>query len=773
MTAFFDVLIADNKILKVWASKLRSTSRRYSTMFKFRSLCFLVLFSSPALLSIGCNPNQSTLDDAATIKSYKTGFYIPRTKSEYQLVGKREPIAVTAFISRARKLTGDDGLSILADPKITYATTVNGKGEQLLLMVSKEAAPLPIASIESNTLYAWHQQINLNMTNNEIGVTELFVKAPYGKKPIPYTVEQMFVRRLAQNDLGSRESVLVPWLSHVRSETDNIVTFQVGNSILDGRVGSALLEFRQIGSKPIWHVVGRYRDPDVEGGTVFWRPSETEYLSLTRGSKTVTRWRKQDADSVDRVGNMPANSVMIPTVAQEYIDRLPASIDDKNHPRNLPISGFDSWSGDVSVFQLDRNSLTIVAPSMPKLALRLESAGQDEVLMEEDYNPSMQLALGVFWESNKPVVTHSKGDGTDLPGASWTDQNGIKQSGTVLSSRNAYQPGGYFSSGSYEMRYFVHQATSNTVSEVAADGRVIRSGMPVSEFQSRQRTNINIDRMQRDGGVDSRTIQQSNGFSARAQKQMEISQSYLSGDSISELAGSVATDLAIGQVSEQIRYGRTEDGKGIERLITKEVKDFSDGKIHGWQDAGTTFIRGMGMVAVDIGAKRTGDATAQGVWRNTNLSTTASKKIGGAVSETITGMGDMFFKYDELRRNGVFDPTSPDAAFNASVGSARVVGSGVQRLTGVVFTDQLVDKTRGGAAVKKLLADSTGAVFDGTAALSHAIHANTIEKERSQLLENSTQRIRDATAATQSLDALEILHNTQGGVLQGNGASEW
>jgi hypothetical protein len=731
------------------------------------TLVTVVLVGLTGAITASCKPKNAKMKDAATRDSFKTGLFMPRTKSQFALAGKQSPISVTNFLAEARRLSGDQSMRVLFDEKITYATTVNGKGEQLLLVISKEALPLPVASIEAGKLYSWHQSVVVDRQRQEIGVNELFVKAPHGKSPASPAIEQMYVRRHAQNDMGQREAVLVPWLSHVRSETSEVLTFQVGNSVLEAKYGHALLEFRQPSSKPIWFVIGRYQDKDVRGGTVFWRTSESEYFSLTKGSSTVTKWRKQDDDSIDRVGIVALSGVQVPTVAQSFLDKLPSEAD-KNHPLNIPVSGFDSWSGDQTVFQLDRNSMTIVDDAATT-KLGLDGSVADEVLTEEDYRypKSGALGLGIFWDSNKPVETWAKTGQGNMQSAAYTDQNGDRRAGTVLSSRNVFVPGGYFSSGSYEQRYFIHNATNNTVSEVAADGRVVRYDMPVNEFVNRQQTNINIDRMQREGGSDGRAIAQSNQLAGRTSRQLQISESYMAGGSVGEMAKGVATNLAIGQVREQVDGVLKDDAKALARVLGDQAQNAVLGKTHGYQDVGTTFLRSADKTAVDQLAKVASDSVAVGVWKDSDLSATASKRVGAYAGGGVKAAGDMYFKYQDLKAQGIFDPTDPDASFNASVGGARVAGAGVSNVAGFIAAGDPLEKSPGTAAVGRLVKDSTGIMFDEAAALSHGIQANTIERERTQVLENVGQRMRDANAAGTALNSLETLERVQGGVMNG------
>ncbi len=729
-------------------------------------VCLLTTFQA-------CKPaaSNSGLSDAATTSTFKTGFFLPRTKSQFQLVGKKSPVSVDVFISKARQLANDPKIALLADAKITYATTVNGNGEQLLLMISKNSYPLPVMSIVGTKLFSWHQQIEIDQAKNDIGVFEMFVKAPYKKLPLPLIVENMYVRRIAQNDKGTREPVLVPWLAHVRSETDAVVTFQLGNSVLEGRLGYALLEFRQISTKPIWYLIGKYKDKDVEAGSVFWRTNDTDYFSITKGKALITKWRVQDGDSLDRISPVPMTTIKVPTAVSEFIEKLPPDTD-KNHPKNIAIEGFDSWSGDAKVFQLDRNSMTIVDTSKSNFGLTASELDSNaETLTDEDYAPRVGgFSLGWF-SSNKPVTTSDPGDGSGVKAVAYTDQNGQSHGGRLLASRNTFVPGGYFSGSSYEMRHYVLNATNNTVSEVAANGRVLKSNMPVSEFQNRQQTNIRIDQMQREGGSDAAAMKQSNSMLERSSKQLAISESYIGGNSTSEMAQGLGKTLAVGQVRTQISHGLSNDGKALEKVLGDQVVDGLNGKIEGYQDVGNTFMTSSEKVAAGEATKYLGNHLAQGAWANGGISATASKQIG----KSTNALSDMYFKYDSLNSKGIFDPTDPDAAFNRSVGTARVAGSGVQNISGLVFSGNvkgLGEGSRGQAAVNTLVKDSTGVLFDETAALSHGINAQTIEREREQVLENVGQRMRDAQSAEQSMESLSILNKTIGDVTTPQDASQ-
>jgi hypothetical protein len=733
-------------------------------------LCVLTLFALWA-----CKQTESILSDAATKTSFKTGLFKPRSKSEIILVGKHSPMAVKDFLDLANHLVGKGGLKLLFDEKITYGTTVNGKGHQLLVAVSKNALPLPVLSIEDGKLYSWNQSVVIDRRNATIGINELFLKVPYGRSLEPYDVDQMYIRRSAQNDRGQFEPVLVPWLQHVKSETHDVVTYQVGNSVFEARHGLPLLEFRQHVEnqqpKPIWFVLGRYSDQDIRGGAVFWRAKTDVYYSLKKGDQKVVEWRSQDEDSIDRVARISKDKVEIPGTVLKFLEGLPEDLNDKNHPRNAELLGFDSWWGDHSVFQLDRNSLTIVETlntSAQGLSLSEVGGFAEEVLTDEDYRPAADLGLALAnpFDRTKPVVVRPRMDGSQLDAAVYTDQNGKQRGGTVLSSKNVRVPGGYFSNDRYEQRYFVHNATSNTVAEVSATGHVIKDNIPVDEFKNRQKTLVNVDKMQRDGGVDRRVSAESNSLEGRSRRQLEISESYLQGKTTGDMARRVGKTLAIGQVREQLEFAlKDENSKALGILVGEQLQTTQLEETHGFQDVGQVFVRGAQSAVVEKVASSIVDPVAQTVWKGTDLSATASKKVGIGSGVGLKASRDMYFKYQDLKEQGVFDPTSPDAAFNRAVGTVRIAGAGAARVAGFVATgDPLAKKTAGKAAVNRLVRDSTGALLDESAAISHGVQAQTLERQRRHILEGSAQRRRDAQAADTALNALNRLETAQGGM---------
>lgn len=106
------------------------------------------------LAAIGCKPKDaSTLSDAATTSSYKTGFFIPKSTSEYSMrKSDHKPWPVGEFMSRFRTLTNTPQTVKLWRPSdgTNYGVTVTGAGEQVLVTYSKKTVATPVMSITSD-----------------------------------------------------------------------------------------------------------------------------------------------------------------------------------------------------------------------------------------------------------------------------------------------------------------------------------------------------------------------------------------------------------------------------------------------------------------------------------------------------------------------------------------------------------------------------------------------------------------------------------------------
>lgn len=720
-------------------------------MFRHSQFFLLII-----LVFSGCKPaSSSKIKDAATTTSFKTGAFVPRTPSEFEVSESVQPIGTKEFVDRARQLAKKPDLKLAVLEGLFYAVVTNGSSEQLLVTASADDVPTPQISISGDQLYAWHQLVIQD--SSSVAVTDLFVRWPYGKELGKYKPEDMYVRREAWTAQGSKEPLLVPWLAHIKSETSDSIVFQAGNSILDARTGQPIMEFRRIENKPVWYVVGNYADKDVSANTVFWRLDDGSFRSYTKDSPTVTIWKKQDGDSLDRVSTKPKSEEPIPVIAKQFLESVVSA--GENQEIKDPLRSYDSAKGDKRIFQLLRNKLyrdfeSKASNQSGEFALAGDESTQDaeEELSASDFTShDSDFSLGGLFSKQTPVRVSSvpgtsrDGSQTTYQQARWEDKSGQPQAGIVLSQRNVFQPAGWFTKEKYVMHNTV-RSTDGMIREVDQYGNVHRTMSP-TDYRSRARVDINIDRLQREGGVDSRVMRESNRLAGVSTYQLQRSESLLPGKTTGEMAARLAGNLAVGQVTAQLGHGldpRTARG-ALTTVGSGVVGGFAKDAIAGKSTEKMAW--GSGERFLTSSAKAGGNAFFETIKDVPGVGS-APKAIYGASIDT--GM-------EAFKRRADFDPkASPDYAFDSATSRAALFMPAVSTAASEVFTFGM-PKTRGTTAAKTFIKDGVSTLGNQTEALSRAMRANTTEWERSNLLEGVSQRRRDATAATEGLTVLDRL----------------
>jgi hypothetical protein len=689
--------------------------------------------------SFGCKPPQSdsSLQDAATTKNFKSGFFTPKLKSEYALTDAELPISVKAFVAEARKITGTRDLKLSGGSDRWYGVTTNSSKEQVLLLMSADDVPTPVLSIKGGNLYSWAQSISSREGGKTVLVNELFIKYPFGATNDDFTPNDMYVRRMAYNSGGYKEPVLIPWLNHVRSETAGKVAYRLGNTIVDAGSGVPILEFRRLKDQPAWYIVGSYKDEDVQLGTVFWRQpgNQDNFISLSPHSKIATLWKKQDNDSIDRLKSVPTDKIEIPAIVQDFLNSLEKS--GSEHPaKKMSIAAFDWFDGDGGVFQLNRNSLTIVGA---KGALAL-SSNDNQIKEKTEFIPEDYVKGFAFWpwsSSNQPVQTHNTGQG--FKSAVWTDANGEKRSGAMVSERNVWQPGGAFSSGKYEKHYYVLNRTSNEYAEVKQDGTVVRDNISSERFRSMMETNINMAKMQQEGGSVDKKLADARKLGERAERQIERSQSLRPGDTVGEMASNLTKDAAVTTAKWTAIDAAGQAGGPAAQMavitITNTLQERSRDGTPGEHAVrlGEQILTDSAYVVSEKIAKSTG--------------------VNGNVTDGVT---DVLLEAQQRVRQGDFDTSNPDYYFDSQVSGGRIAGRAVDRVSRYVTTN-LVPNVGGlqaaASTAQNQLLDN--GLFGTTEALSRDIHSNTLLKEQENTLEEVSQLRRDSESSNQALENMK------------------
>jgi len=714
----------------------------------------LTVFFAITLSFSSCKQIQSSkLKDAATTTSFKTGAFIPRTPSEFEMSDSVQPIGTKDFVDRARRLSKQPDLKLSTVDGLFYAVVTNGSGEQLLVTASSEDIPTPQISISGDMVYAWHQL--LIGSKSSVAATDLFVKWPYGKALGKYKPEDMFVRREAWTAQGSKEPIIVPWLGHVKSETSDSIVFQAGNTILDARTGQPIMEFRRIENKPIWYVRGNYFDKDVSENTVFWRLEDGSYRSYTKNSPTVTVWKKQDDDSIDRVTTKPKSEEQIPTLALQFLEATGNSA--QNPEVKDPLKSFDAVKGDKRIFQLLRNKLYRDFDSTRQdsgsgfaLAETGPTEPKDEELNASDFqNSESAFNLGGFLSRQTPVRVNSvpgvdrSGSSTTYNQARWEDSKGQPQAGIVLAERNVFQPAGWLTKEKYVTHRTV-KSPDGMIRDVDQYGNVLKT-MSISNYKSSSGNDINIDRMQIAGGVDSRASRKANDLSNLSTYQMQRQASLVKGESFKEMSGRLLVNGAIGQVSAQVTHGldASTPGAALTSIGTTVIGGVAKDAIAG--KSGENMLWTGGEKFLTSGYKAAGNA----LLKRDNAAPAASPILGAAV-DTAT---------EAFKRRADFNPNqSPDYAFDSSTSYAALLMPAVAAGTSE-FVMYGAPKSRVVTAGKTVIKDGISTLGNETEAISRSWRANTIEWERGNILEGSLQRRRDATAAQEGLNTLNRLGN--------------
>lgn len=711
---------------------------------------------SALILSQSCKPKaDSTLSDAATTSSFKTGFFLPKGTKEYSLrQSTHKPWEVSEFMSRFRTLTATGANVKLWKPTdgTDYGVAVTGAGEQVLVTYSHATESTPVLSITpDNKVWDWGPYVLKEGAT--IAITELFVRRPYAAKQqgeIDLTVSNMFVRRQALNVDGDFEPVMVPWLAHVSSESGKAIVFRMGNTILDARSGKPVLEFRRLSEGPAWAVLGTYQDDDVKAGTVFWKGKGEEYFSTSAGKSVVVKWKKQDDDSIDRVGTVDASDVKMPADVEAYLESAGPKVAGKQI-----LLGFDWLDGDSSVIQLERISKTFGKVAGGSALGLTAVAGEKDEFSEDDYAPRLGLRTWSQWwageSETKPVQKIQTGQG--YSGVVFTDQTGQQHGGAMLAERN--DPNG-------NRIYTVLNRTTNQVQQVSADGHTL--GSPISLNDYKLRAQGNVDRMEtmRNNGElaasDASAIRTAQSLDARATRQLEKSESLIPGSTVSEMAGGQLRRVGVAAVTQEAKdqigkvtgNGRGSLDLGIDKALVGEASRTLD---RGAPGSAKVVASDSEAMLVDVSKE-----LAKGQFKSGAAQDASGIAIDTAVEAKKRAM------------SGDFSTDNPDFAFDSQVSGAAVAGTAVTGAMGSIVKQGIPEGTPGRAAAGKGMEQYARVATNGTEALSRAWYAETLSQQASESLDQAIERRQVNGAYQQGLSTLDVLGEGGPGVRPGESA---
>ncbi len=349
-----------------------------------------------------CKPAAgSKLSDAATTSSVKSGIFTPKDVYLNKPSRNSAPMPVAELVKRMGVYVAQDGFKYLK-------STVAPDGEQILIIDRKDGShPVPTYSLAADGTYRWDSMIQFQ--GDKYRNSRFFIRYKKDTKPTSFGPEDMYVVRDAVSTTGVPETFIVPWLRHIRSETDaNLELFRIGNSILAADSGKPVMKYETV-STNVWRLSGAYDDGEVSDGSIFWTADGKTFHSVNPKKKKATTWKVQDADSLDRVATASlelsadvksgeVDGKAIPSAALSAIRR---EINRKAPP--FVQLGFDLTVYDDSVIRVD-----YVKP----LAAGLGLTGAEEGPQYVDFEPTgLGLANPQFpsqYSSAKPIGTHSR-----------------------------------------------------------------------------------------------------------------------------------------------------------------------------------------------------------------------------------------------------------------------------------------------------------------------------------------------------------------------------
>lgn len=566
------------------------------------------------------------------------------------------------------------------------------------------------------------------------------MRRPYVKgnnQPLSLNVNNMYVRRDAMNADGDLEPVMVPWLAHVSSESGSAIVFRMGNTILDARSGKPILEFRKVSVGPAWVALGTYTDDDVKAGTVFWKGSGDDYYSVTPGASKAVKWKKQDADSIDRVGTVALDSVKQPADVEAYLESAGPRVAQKQL-----LLGFDWMDGDSGVIQLERLNTTFGAATAGSGLGLTATASEKKEFDPEDYQSSFGLRTWSQWwageSETKPVRTIPTSEG--FKGVVFTDQTGQQRGGAMLSERN--DPNG-------NKIYTVLDRTTNEVRQVSGDGRVMGSPIGLDDYKARAQGNVDRMNTMRESGElaqsDARAIRDAQALDARAQRQLQKSESLLPGSDVGEMAGgqlrrigvSAVTSEAKDQIKNVTGNASGSLDLGIDKALVGEASRVLDKGAPGTVSRAASDSEAM---LVDIGKETGGGLIPKGPARDA---------FGIAVDTGVDAKNRV--------TAGDFSTTNPDYEFDSRVSSAGIAGTAATGALGAIVKNSIPEGTPGRAAAGDAMKNYANTATRGTEALSRAWYAETLSQQASESLDQAIERRQVNGAYQDGLNTLNVL----------------
>jgi hypothetical protein len=310
-------------------------------------LIFLIL----ALSIVACKKRgSSNTKTRADSKNLKTGFFAPKLAQSLSYGNPKR-------ISDPMKLMEEIGFKYTRNPGDLFLVATTTEGENILVVSRAERSPAPLASLDAKgTSYFWSAAVVSDAESKINLESNLFVRHATGEEPIRKVSKNgdesnmFFIRTPTTSDM-SREPMLVNWVDHIVASGN--LLYRVGNYVYQQGHESPILRYKEIGNQ-VWQLEGDYADNDIKSGSVFWSLDGVVYYSGNAGSDKFVEWKKQDKDSMDRVGERQMKDIRIPSIVKRTLESSKGLSLSENSSRNFP--GIDSakpYKGTIPLIQSD------------------------------------------------------------------------------------------------------------------------------------------------------------------------------------------------------------------------------------------------------------------------------------------------------------------------------------------------------------------------------------------------------------------------------------
>jgi hypothetical protein len=340
-----------------------------------------------AVFLVSCKPGGpgSSLKAKASANSLKTGMFMPIVDTES--LAK----AASSRIKSPEELASK--LRVTLNSADTYRVSTAADGENILLVERKGMMPIPVFSLGSDgARYQW-SFLAYKGNNGEVVNGHVYIRHELFGLPTPFVSadgrkSNIYVMRTIYGRDGTLEPLLVSWLNHIAVSPGDAL-YRVGNVIYAARTDTPIVGFNSIGNQ-VWEMTGLFENEEINPGTIFWSRDLTEFYSLSPKIRKIVKWKKQDDDSMDRLGVVAKGSVNVPSMVEEavvYREKIGLGAKGKM----IPLSGTATTalgSGIIPLYPTDDMYLALNrAPAAANAAsngFSLSADSDDDFFVDQD-----------------------------------------------------------------------------------------------------------------------------------------------------------------------------------------------------------------------------------------------------------------------------------------------------------------------------------------------------------------------------------------------------